>query len=221
MVGAFMATDYLNLLPPDARSYMNKIVFVAFTPSLVFGSLNGGTAAVKYRAALVEDIPSKDLEADDGIHKSLLLQPVFGRGANVVAAILGFIFGAVAWLGDVIIGENAPLGVIYDSISLPTDPLFRFVLMIQFTLPPAMNIGANDVVLGTMTQLFDVAQEECVRRVATSLLAGDAAEVGEGEVFEEDVVAEDISEVGGGGNAEEGVGDGEEGEGGAGGEIGG
>ncbi|KAF9618763.1 hypothetical protein IFM89_002458 [Coptis chinensis] len=37
---------------------------------------------------------------------------------------------------------------------LPSDPLFRFVLMVQFTLPPAMNIG-------TMTQLFDVGQEEC------------------------------------------------------------
>ena len=69
MLGAFMATDYLKLLPPDARKYMNKvgcffsneesvflylvfscflvfesvwtmqIVFVAFTPSLVFASL--------------------------------------------------------------------------------------------------------------------------------------------------------------------------------------
>ncbi|KAL6274247.1 hypothetical protein ACE6H2_024939 [Prunus campanulata] len=37
---------------------------------------------------------------------------------------------------------------------LPSDPLFRFVLMVQFTLPPAMNIG-------TMTQLFDVAEAEC------------------------------------------------------------
>ncbi|PIA46658.1 hypothetical protein AQUCO_01500300v1 [Aquilegia coerulea] len=37
---------------------------------------------------------------------------------------------------------------------LPTDPLFKYVLMVQFTLPPAMNIG-------TMTQLFDVGQEEC------------------------------------------------------------
>ncbi|GAV91430.1 Mem_trans domain-containing protein [Cephalotus follicularis] len=37
---------------------------------------------------------------------------------------------------------------------LPPDPLYRYVLMIQFTLPPAMNIG-------TMTQLFDVGQEEC------------------------------------------------------------
>lgn len=37
---------------------------------------------------------------------------------------------------------------------LPDDPLFQFVLMVQYTLPPAMNIG-------TMTQLVDVAQEEC------------------------------------------------------------
>ncbi|KAK9129203.1 hypothetical protein Sjap_009690 [Stephania japonica] len=37
---------------------------------------------------------------------------------------------------------------------LPSDPLFRYVLMVQFTLPPAMTIS-------TMTQLFDVAQEEC------------------------------------------------------------
>ncbi|KAJ1692509.1 hypothetical protein LUZ63_009207 [Rhynchospora breviuscula] len=37
---------------------------------------------------------------------------------------------------------------------LPQDPLFQYVLMVQFTLPPAMNIG-------TMAQLFDVGQEEC------------------------------------------------------------
>ncbi|KAL9664205.1 hypothetical protein QQ045_019603 [Rhodiola kirilowii] len=37
---------------------------------------------------------------------------------------------------------------------LPADPLFSYVLMIQFTLPPAMNIG-------TMTQLVDVGQAEC------------------------------------------------------------
>ncbi|KAH6760001.1 Auxin efflux carrier family protein [Perilla frutescens var. hirtella] len=342
MVGALMATDYLNFLPPDARKYMNKIVFVAFTPCLIFGSLantvnlediiswwfmpvnigltfvfgatfgwiavkmlrpeahirnliiaccstgnlgnilliiipaickeNGSpfgdanvcstvglsyvsysmavgafyvwtftyhlirTAAVNYRAAEdPKNHPNKDLEAN---HNSLLLTgpqqtievkqnssqwgQVVGilhklreelMSPPVLGAILGFIFGAVSWLRNIIIGESAPLGVIYDSISLlgdgtipcitlilggnltlglrkaklspllivavivvkyvivpvigigvvltaaragflPSDPLFRFVLMIQFTLPPAMNIG-------TMTQLFDVAQEEC------------------------------------------------------------
>uniref|UniRef100_A0A0D9XGJ8 Uncharacterized protein n=1 Tax=Leersia perrieri TaxID=77586 RepID=A0A0D9XGJ8_9ORYZ len=37
---------------------------------------------------------------------------------------------------------------------VPHDPLYRYVLMMQFALPPAMTIG-------TMAQLFDVAQEEC------------------------------------------------------------
>lgn len=130
-----------------------------------------------------------------------------------IGAILGFVFGATNWLRNLIIGENAPLRVIQDSVKLlgdgtipcitlilggnliqglrssavktsvivgvicvryiilpvvgvgvvqlawnlgylPPDPLFRYVLMLQFTLPPAMNIS-------TMAQLFDVAQDEC------------------------------------------------------------
>lgn len=38
-VGGFMATDYLKLLPADARKYLNRIVFVVFTPALMFASL--------------------------------------------------------------------------------------------------------------------------------------------------------------------------------------
>ncbi|XWS29116.1 hypothetical protein CRYUN_Cryun24cG0000900 [Craigia yunnanensis] len=140
------------------------------------------------------------------ILEELMAPPTLG-------AILGFIFGAIVWLRNLLIGEGAPLRVIQDSIKLlgdatipcitlilganlikglrsstikpliivgvvcvryiilpvvgiwvvkaardlgflPSDPLFHYVLMIQFTLPPAMNIG-------TMTQLFDVGQEEC------------------------------------------------------------
>ncbi|XP_051116217.1 protein PIN-LIKES 7-like [Andrographis paniculata] len=135
------------------------------------------------------------------------------RAPPILAAILGFIVGAVSWLRNLIIGSGAPLRVIDDSITLlgdgaipsvtlilggnliqgmskrrvkastiiavicvryimlpaagigivkaasylgflPADPLYHFVLMIQFTLPPAMAIG-------TMAQLFDIAQEEC------------------------------------------------------------
>ncbi|KAF8405575.1 hypothetical protein HHK36_010482 [Tetracentron sinense] len=39
MLGAFMATGYCNLLNADARRYINKIVFVVFTPALMFSSL--------------------------------------------------------------------------------------------------------------------------------------------------------------------------------------
>lgn len=379
VLGAFMATDYLKLLPPDARKYMNKIVFVAFTPSLVFASLaktvnfediiswwfmpvnigltflfgasfgwiavkilrpepyiqnlilaicssgnlgnilliivpaickeNGSpfgdanicstvglsyvsfsmaagcffiwtytyhlirSAGVKYRAALeaegLEKQPNKDLEANE---KSLLLNGAEHAGVPspledeqtefevkhdtrlwcqvvgtlhqlgeelmsppVIAAIVGFIFGAVTWLHNILIGDTAPLRVIFDSISLlgegtipsitlilggnltvglrkarlspllivaviivkyvilppigigvvltaarwgllPSDPLYRFVLMIQFTLPPAMNIG-------TMTQLFDVAQEECSVLFLWTYLAAAIALTGWSSVF--------------------------------------
>ncbi|CAI0474208.1 unnamed protein product [Linum tenue] len=130
-----------------------------------------------------------------------------------LATIFGFLFGATAFLRNLIVGEGAPLRVIQDSIALlgdgaipsitlilggnltqglrssnikpwmivgvvcvryvflpvigifvvkaasglgllPADPLFAYVLMLHYSIPPAMNIG-------TMTQLFDVAQEEC------------------------------------------------------------
>ncbi|CDP01772.1 unnamed protein product [Coffea canephora] len=374
VLGAVMATEHLNLLPADARKSLNKIVFMVFTPSLMFASLAktvtlddiiswwfmpvnigltfvfggilgwiavklvkprphleglviatcssgnlgnllliivpaickedgspfgdhntcstiglsyasfsmalGGiyiwtytyhlikNSARKYeaeKAAWVETLaePNKDLDADE---KSQLLeanarehvsvsvdstepteddvenQNVVSQGSSfkpkqqnasfwtklfgivyqileelttpaTLAAIIGLIFGAITWLRNLIIGDNAPLHVIQDSIALlgdgtlpciililggnliqglrkarlkpaiivavicvryillpgigigvvkaathfgflPPDPLYHFVLLIQYTLPPAMNIG-------TMTQLVDVAQEEC------------------------------------------------------------
>ncbi|KAL9327210.1 hypothetical protein ACSQ67_007855 [Phaseolus vulgaris] len=124
----------------------------------------------------------------------------------------GFLFGGIEWLRNLIIGREAPLRVIQDSIQLlgdgtipcitvllggnltqgmqsssieplvliciiiarlvllpaigfcvvrgaanfgllPLDPLFQYVLVMQYALPPAMNIS-------TMAQLFDVGTEE-------------------------------------------------------------
>ncbi|KAL5706084.1 Protein PIN-LIKES 7 [Ranunculus cassubicifolius] len=360
VLGAFLATDYCNLLTADARKYMNKIVFIVFTPSLMFAALAktvtfkeivswwfmpvniglifliggilgwvlvkimkpephleglviascsagnfgnlllivvpaicneegspfgdkgicsttglsyasfsmalGGffiwshtyhlirTSGVTLRAiqaakAIDVKTPNKDLDSNEETYllneqsqveadtENQVIVPQFSgefqkpgtiwdKLAGVlhmiveellapptIAAIVGFIFGATPWLKKLIIGDNAPLRVIQDSIKLlgdgtipcitlilggnltqglrssklnplvivgiiivryiilpiigigvvkaagdigllPSDPLFRYVLMIQFTLPPAMNIG-------TMTQLFDVGQEEC------------------------------------------------------------
>ncbi|KAI4314666.1 hypothetical protein L6164_027554 [Bauhinia variegata] len=138
--------------------------------------------------------------------KELMAPPTIGT-------FLGFIFGGIAWLKKLIVGENAPLRVIQDTIKLlgdgtipsitlllggnltqglrsssvkkseiistiiarfiilpfigmfvvkaatalgfvPLDPLFQYVLVMQYAMPPAMNIS-------TMAQLFDVGQEEC------------------------------------------------------------
>lgn len=129
-----------------------------------------------------------------------------------IAAMIGFVVGAIPWIKSLIIGGSAPLRVIQDSIKmlgdgtlpcttlilggnltnglrksavkpsiilaiglvryvalpisgiavvkaagalgfLPQDPLFRYVLLTQFTLPPA-------VAIGVMAQLFGVGQEE-------------------------------------------------------------
>ncbi|XP_027361711.1 protein PIN-LIKES 7-like [Abrus precatorius] len=130
-----------------------------------------------------------------------------------VATFFGFLFGAVAWLRNLIVGDNAPFHVIQDTLQLlgngtipcitlllggnltqglktsnvkpltlisiiiarlfllpviglfivkaaanfgllPIDPLFQYVLVMQYAMPPAMNIS-------TMAQLFDVGNEEC------------------------------------------------------------
>ncbi|KAK7406945.1 hypothetical protein VNO78_08581 [Psophocarpus tetragonolobus] len=130
-----------------------------------------------------------------------------------IATFFGFLFGAVTWLRNIIIGDNAPLRVVQDSLQLlgngtipcitlllggnlsqglksssvkpltlisiiiarlcllpviglfivraaanlgllPVDPLFQYVLVMQYAMPPAMNIS-------TIAQLFDVGNEEC------------------------------------------------------------
>ncbi|KAI7755748.1 hypothetical protein M8C21_032755 [Ambrosia artemisiifolia] len=331
VIGAIMATDRFNLLSNDIRRGLNKIVFVAFTPSLIFACLAesvtfqdiiswwfmpvnigitflcGGTlgwiavklikpeahmegliiamcstgnlgnillliipaictqngspfgdhntckvnglsyssfsmalgcfyiwtytyqlirnSAVKYNAMKeakdLLKVPNKDLDSDeksqllnkdgdscstkvDPENPTLVYQQLASKEAKkgasssklietlhrlleellappTVGAIIGFIFGAVPWLKNLMIGDDAPFRVIQDSITLlgdgtlpcitlilggnlvqaaealgllPYDPLFKFVLLIQFTVPPAMNIS-------TMTQLFNVGQEEC------------------------------------------------------------
>ncbi|XP_068640019.1 protein PIN-LIKES 7-like [Aristolochia californica] len=351
-LGAFLATGYCNVLHADARKYMNKVVFIVFTPSLMFASLvktvtfqeiiswwfmpvnigltflfggilgwivvkllkperhleglviatcsagnlgnlllivipaicneKGspfgepsicgvhGIAYASFSMALggfyiwtytyhlirtsgqllhqrpsveeAQKVPNKEIDSeadalllkneDSGliIHideknpnkkgdgwfklKGILHQVVDELLAPpTIAAIWGFIFGAVPWLKSLLIGSNAPLRVLQDSIKLlgdgtipcitlilggnltqglrsgrlrpvvifaiiavrymilpaigiavvrtasqlgflSADPLYQYVLMVQFTLPPAMNIG-------TMTQLFDVGQDEC------------------------------------------------------------
>ncbi|XP_043712851.1 protein PIN-LIKES 7-like [Telopea speciosissima] len=355
-LGAFMATKYLNLLNPDSRRYLNKLVFDVFGPSLMFASLVktvdlqdiftwwfmpinvgliffiggllgwivvkilkpepylegliiatcsagnignlilvvvpaicneegspfrdrnscnavalsyasfsmaiGGfyiwtytyhlvrSSAIRYKA--IQDAeealkkPNKDLDANSESHLLNVdyedeAKPIdevssgkagdersssWGKVTGIlyqieeelmapptIAALVGFIFGCVPWLKNLLVGKTAPLRLIQDSIKLlgegaipcstlivganliqglrsaklrpllivgvivvrymilpvigmgvvkvagdlgflSPDPLYRYVLMLQFTLPPAMSVG-------TMTQLFDVGKEEC------------------------------------------------------------
>ncbi|KAJ0464321.1 putative membrane transport protein [Helianthus annuus] len=93
---------------------------------------------------------------------------------STIAAIVGFVIGIVAPMRTLLIGTTAPLRVIQDSASLVgdaaipivtlivggnllrdiADPLYVFILLLQFAVPPAMNTG-------TIMQLFGVGESEC------------------------------------------------------------
>ncbi|CAA7391217.1 unnamed protein product [Spirodela intermedia] len=76
-----------------------------------------------------------------GIRKSKLKR-------SVILAVLWVKIAVLPALGIAVTQAAAKLGF------LPRDPLFRYVLLLQYTIPPAMNIS-------TMAELFDVAREEC------------------------------------------------------------
>lgn len=65
---------------------------------------------------------------------------------TVAVLCVRFIFSPLAGIGVVKAAHH--LGF------LPPDPLYQFALMLQFAVPPAMSVG-------TITEFFDVAQEEC------------------------------------------------------------
>ncbi|KAJ3692900.1 hypothetical protein LUZ60_011995 [Juncus effusus] len=75
-----------------------------------------------------------------GFHKSVLR-----RLAIVAIVCIRFIILPI--IGIMVVKAAYEVGF------LPHDPMYRYVLMIQFAVPPAMNIA-------TMAQLFDVGHEE-------------------------------------------------------------
>lgn len=66
----------------------------------------------------------------------------------IILALIIARYVALPAIGIVIVKAARGLGF------LPLDPMYQFLLMVQYTLPPAMSIGI-------MTQLFGVGQEEC------------------------------------------------------------
>lgn len=68
--------------------------------------------------------------------------------SSIIVAVLCVRYMILPAIGLSLVKAAARLGF------LPSEPLYQYVLMIQYTVPPAMNIG-------TMAQLFNVGQEEC------------------------------------------------------------
>ncbi|XP_057975594.1 protein PIN-LIKES 3-like [Malania oleifera] len=79
-----------------------------------------------------------------------LLKGLRGSGVqkSVIVGIIVARYIALPCLGILIVKGAARFGLVHAS------PLYQFVLLLQFSLPPAMNIG-------TITQLFGAGESEC------------------------------------------------------------
>ncbi|KAJ0445551.1 putative membrane transport protein [Helianthus annuus] len=85
------------------------------------------------------------------ILEQLLAPPTLGSasvGPTIIITVIIVRYLILPVIGIGVINLAAMMGL------LPPDPLFRFVLLIMFALPPGVNIS-------TMAQLFSVGQEEC------------------------------------------------------------
>ncbi|GJW51805.1 PIN-LIKES 7-like protein [Tanacetum coccineum] len=79
-------------------------------------------------------------------------------GPMIIIAVIIVRYLILPIIGIGVIKMAATLGL------LPADPLFSFMLLIMFALPPGVNIS-------TMAQLFNVGQEECAMLMMWTYLA--------------------------------------------------
>ncbi|KAG6400170.1 hypothetical protein SASPL_136995 [Salvia splendens] len=79
-----------------------------------------------------------------------LLRGLRGSGIekSVIFGVVGVRYLALPLLGIAVVKGAIRLGLVHDN------PLYEFVLLLQFAIPPAMNIG-------TITQLFGAGEMEC------------------------------------------------------------
>ncbi|KAK2988176.1 hypothetical protein RJ640_020658 [Escallonia rubra] len=79
-----------------------------------------------------------------------LLKGLRGSGIkkSIIVGIIVARYVALPLIGIVIVRGALKFGLVH------SDPLYQFVLLLQFALPPAMNIG-------TITQLFGAGESEC------------------------------------------------------------
>ncbi|XAR73651.1 hypothetical protein NMG60_11007691 [Bertholletia excelsa] len=141
----------LNLKALFAPSTTGAIVgFVIGTIAPLRRSIIGATAplrVVQDSASLLGDaaIPTVTL-----IVGGNLLRGLKGSGVkmSVVVGIIAVRYLFLPLLGIIIVKWAIHLGLVH------SDPLYQFVLLLQYALPPAMNIG-------TITQLFGAGESEC------------------------------------------------------------
>ncbi|CAM0952028.1 unnamed protein product [Alopecurus aequalis] len=139
-----------------------KKLFAPSTISVIVGFIIGGTPLLR-NAMIPENAPLRVLrESAELIGGGAIPSVTLIMGGNLITGLRGdasvprsVIAGVVAvryvllpLLGTVLVKAAVRFGVIQP------DPLYQFILLLQYAVPPAMNIG-------TITQLFGMGESEC------------------------------------------------------------
>ncbi|KAF8694859.1 hypothetical protein HU200_037958 [Digitaria exilis] len=114
-------------------------------------SLIGANAPLRALQESAELIGGAAVPAVTLIMGGNLLKGVRGKASvqpSVIAGIVAVRYVLLPLLGPAVVKGAAHLRLIQP------DPLYQFILLLQYAVPPAMNIG-------TMTQLFGVGESEC------------------------------------------------------------
>uniref|UniRef100_A0A0E0M2U4 Uncharacterized protein n=1 Tax=Oryza punctata TaxID=4537 RepID=A0A0E0M2U4_ORYPU len=139
-----------------------KKIFAPSTIAVIIGFIIGGTPLIR-NSIIGENAPlrviheSADLIGGGAIPSVTLimggnlLNGLRGGGSiqpSVIASVIVVRYILLPSLGTVLVKSAVRLGLIHP------DPLYQFILLLQYAVPPAMNIG-------TITQLFGVGESEC------------------------------------------------------------
>lgn len=140
-----------------------KKLFAPSTIAVIVGLILGATPLIK-NALVGENAPLRALQDSAEliggaavpsvalIMGGNVLQGARGGRARVPAPVLAGVV-VVRYVLLPLVGTAVVKGAVHLGLVQP-DPLYHFILLLQYAVPPAMNIG-------TMTQLFGAGEGEC------------------------------------------------------------
>ncbi|TVU10044.1 hypothetical protein EJB05_43549, partial [Eragrostis curvula] len=149
LTSIFGTAELKRLLPPSTIAAI--VGLVIGVTSLIRNALIGENAPLRAVQGSVELIGAAAIPSVALIMGGNLLNGVRG-GARVDKSVIAGVV-MVRYILLPLVGIGLVKGAIRVGLVQP-DPLYQFILMLQYAVPPAMNIG-------TMTQLFGVGTSEC------------------------------------------------------------
>jgi len=144
-------SDKINLKKLLAPSTTGAIVgFVIGMVPQMRGLLVGNEAPLRVLQDSASLLGDAAIPATTLILGANLLKGLTGSGIRlpIVGGIIAIRYVVLPVLGAFIVKGAIRAGLV------SSDPLYQFVLLLQYAMPPAMNIG-------TITQLFGAGQNEC------------------------------------------------------------